>query len=45
MFRRPVKRTPFEALRINDRYLHEFIDGSSFCLYARQGRRAGQTQR
>ena len=34
-----------EALRINDRYLHEFIEGSSFCPYARQGRRAGQTQR
>jgi len=45
MFRRPVKQPPFEALRINDRYLHEFIDGPSFCLYARQGRRAGQTQR
>jgi hypothetical protein len=45
MFRRPVIQPPFEALRINDRYLHEFIEGSSFCLYARQGRRTGQTQR
>jgi hypothetical protein len=34
-----------EALRVNDRYLHEFIEGSSFCPYARQGRRAGQTKR
>ncbi|HND08854.1 MAG TPA: hypothetical protein PLY80_00395 [Pseudomonadota bacterium] len=34
-----------ESLRVNDRYLREFIEGSSFCPYARQGRRAGQTQR
>ena len=34
-----------ESLRVNDRYLREFIEGSSFCPYARQGRRAGQTRR
>jgi len=38
-------RLAIESLRVNDRYLREFIEGSSFCPYARQGRRAGQTQR
>lgn len=34
-----------EALRVNERYLREFIEGSSFCPYAKQGRRSGQTSR
>ena len=34
-----------EALRINDRYLHEVIEGHAFCPFARGGREAGQTSR
>lgn len=34
-----------EALRMNDRYLFEFIEGHAFCPFARGGREAGETQR
>lgn len=34
-----------EALRLNDRYLHEIVEGHAFCPYARGGREAGQTSR
>lgn len=34
-----------EALRVNDRYLHEVIEAYAFCPYARPGREAGQTRR
>ena len=34
-----------EALRVNDRYLHECIEGHAFCPFARGGRLAGQTSR
>lgn len=34
-----------EALRLNDRYLHEFIEEYAFCPFARAGRQAGQTSR
>ncbi len=33
------------ALRVNERYLHEFIEEFSFCPFARGGRVAGQTTR
>jgi hypothetical protein len=33
------------ALRMNDRYLEEFIEGQAFCPFARGGREAGETQR
>ncbi len=33
------------ALRANDRYLHEFIEDFSFCPFAREGRKAGTTER
>jgi hypothetical protein len=34
-----------EALRLNDRYLHEHIEGHGFCPFARGGRLAGETSR
>jgi hypothetical protein len=34
-----------EALRLNDRYLHEIIEEYAFCPFARSGREAGQTSR
>jgi hypothetical protein len=34
-----------EALRVNDRYLHDFIEEHAFCPFARAGRLAGQTSR
>jgi hypothetical protein len=34
-----------EALRANDRYLAELIEGHSFCPFARGGRLAGETHR
>lgn len=34
-----------EALRLNDRYLHELVEGHAFCPFARGGRQAGQTSR
>ncbi len=34
-----------EAFRINDRYLLDFIEGYSFCPFARGGRRRGQVTR
>jgi hypothetical protein len=38
-------RLEAEALRVNDRYLHEFIEEYAFCPFARSGRLAGQTSR
>lgn len=32
-------------MRVNDRYLHEVIEGHAFCPFARGGRIAGQTTR
>lgn len=40
-----TERLTEQALRTNERYLREFIEGSSYCPYAKQGRRAGQTSR
>jgi len=34
-----------EALRVNDRYLLEFIESYAFCPFSREGRRQGQTSR
>jgi hypothetical protein len=34
-----------EALRVNDRYLHEHVEGHGFCPFARGGRLAGETTR
>jgi hypothetical protein len=34
-----------EALRVNDRYLHELVEGHNFCPFARHGRLAGETTR
>ncbi len=34
-----------EALRLNDRYLREFIEKYAFCPFAREGRKAGETER
>ncbi len=34
-----------EALRVNSRYLYEFIEEYAFCPFAKSGREAGQTSR
>ncbi len=34
-----------EALRVNDRYLEEFLEKYAFCPYSREGRRKGQVHR
>lgn len=34
-----------EALRVNDRYLHELVEGHAFCPFAKGGREARQTCR
>lgn len=34
-----------EALRVNERYLLEFIENYAFCPFSREGRRQGQTSR
>jgi len=34
-----------EALRLNDRYLYELVEGHAFCPFAKGGRQSGQTSR
>ncbi|MEZ4221476.1 MAG: DUF1415 family protein [Polyangiaceae bacterium] len=38
-------RIEAEALRVNDRYLEEFLEKYAFCPYSREGRRRGEVQR
>ncbi len=39
------KRLEREALRVNDRYLEEFLEKYAFCPYSREGRKKGQVHR